>query len=151
MTGGQYSPTSPLASLTTTSPKGVPEPPFDICVLAIASGANFVARTTAYHVTQLKKLLKQALMKKGFSVLEVLSPCPTHFGRRNLKGGPLEMMKYLKEKAVPQNRYEKMDPDERSQNFSTGVFIDRERPDFLTVYWELNKADRKAEQGGYSR
>ncbi len=139
MTGGQYSPTSPLGSQTTTSPRGVPEPPFDICELAAVSGANFVARTTAYHVTQLQKYIKQALTNKGFSVVEVISPCPTHFGRRNYKG-PLAMMQYLKDKAVPIKRYEQMGEEEKDGYFPTGIFVEKDRPDFLSVYWDFNKA-----------
>jgi 2-oxoglutarate ferredoxin oxidoreductase subunit beta len=145
MTGGQYSPTSPLGSHTTTSPRGVPEPPFDLCALAVASGANFVARTTVYHVTQLQKMLKQALTNKGFGVVEVLSPCPTHFGRRNFEN-PLAMMHYLKDRAVPAGRYAEMDQAGKEAHFPTGVFAEKDRPDFLSVYEALNKA-----QGGDRR
>lgn len=146
MTGGQYSATSPLAARTATSPRGVPEPGFDICALAQTSGANFVARTSAYHVLQIKKYIKQAIQKKGFSLVEVMSPCPTHFGRRNFSEGPRAMMKYLKEKAVSISRYNSMTPEERSGHFPTGGFVDHDRQDFLTVYWDLNS--QQATQGG---
>lgn len=148
MTGGQYSATSPLTARTATSPRGVPEPGFDVCALAQTSGANFVARTTAYHVVQIKKQIKQAIQKKGFSLVEVMSPCPTHFGRRNFPEGPRAMMKYLKEKAVSISRYDKMTPEERSEHFATGIFVDHNRQDFLTVYWDLNSNNQQAIQGG---
>jgi len=151
MTGGQYSATSPVKARTSTSPRGVPEPGFDVCALAEAAGANFVARTTAYHVVQMKKLIKQALSKKGFRVVEVMSPCPTHFGRRNFTGGPRAMMNYLKEKAVPKARYDKMTEQEKAEHIATGTFADRGRPDFLTVYRELNSTGQEAQQGGDNR
>jgi len=148
MTGGQYSATSPLTARTTTSPRGVPEPGFDVCALAETSGANFVARTTAYHVLQIKKYIMQAIQKKGFSLVEVMSPCPTHFGRRNFAGGPLAMMKYLKERAVPKSRFDKMTDQEKIDHIATGIFVDKERPDFLKVYRELNPINQLADQGG---
>ena len=50
MTGGQGSPTTPMGALSTTTPFGSAEPAFDLCELAIAAGANYVARWTSYHV-----------------------------------------------------------------------------------------------------
>jgi 2-oxoglutarate ferredoxin oxidoreductase subunit beta len=44
MTGGQYSPTTPLGSLTKTSVYGSYEPPFDVCQLAAGAGATYVAQ-----------------------------------------------------------------------------------------------------------
>ncbi len=52
MTGGQGSPTTPQGALSTTTPYGSIEPPFDLCELAIAAGANYVTRWTSYHVKE---------------------------------------------------------------------------------------------------
>lgn len=145
MTGGQYSATSPLGAKTSTSPNGVPEPGFDICELAATAGANYVARSTVYHVTQLIKLIEQAFTKKGFSLVEVMSSCPTHYGRRNYETGRgIAMMNHFKEKAVPIKKYERLTPEERAGFIATGVFVDRNRPDFLTVYKELNSVKQLA-------
>jgi len=140
MTGGQYSPTTPLASRTSTSPVGVAEPDFDVCSLAETSGANYVARTTAYHVNQMKRFISGALDKKGFKVVEVLNTCPTHFGRRNVSGNPTELMKYLREKALSRARYEKLEEEEKEKYFVTGELVNRERPDFLQVYRDFHAA-----------
>jgi len=83
MTGGQTSPTTPLGCYTTTAPYGSVEQPFDLSRLAAAAGANYVARWTAAHPLQLVGSIKHAWEKEGFSFIEVLSPCPTAFGRRN--------------------------------------------------------------------
>jgi 2-oxoglutarate ferredoxin oxidoreductase, beta subunit (EC 1.2.7.3) len=56
MTGGQYSPTQPLDSYSTTTPFGNIEPPFDVCNLAQAAGATWVGRSTSYHAFNLKSL-----------------------------------------------------------------------------------------------
>jgi len=86
MTGGQLAPTAPLGSIATTAPYGNIEHPFDICNLACALGANYVARWGVSHPYQPIKSIKEGIQKKGFSLLEFLAPCPTAYGRRNKLG-----------------------------------------------------------------
>ncbi|GAB4316909.1 MAG: hypothetical protein Kow0069_19440 [Promethearchaeota archaeon] len=83
MTGGQVSPTTPDGSVTPSHPWGNPETPFDVARLAAAAGAPYVARWTTAHPVQAKNSVKKAILKRGLSVVEVLVPCPTNFGRRN--------------------------------------------------------------------
>jgi len=100
MTGGQHSPTTPLGMKAATAVMGNIEPPFDICNLAIAAGATFVARSTAFHFQQTLKLFSEALDHKGFSVLEIVSHCHTSFGRINKLGSHLDMLKQQRDRAV---------------------------------------------------
>lgn len=88
MTGGQYSPTTPYGGVTATTQKGSKENEFDICKLAISAGASFVARSTVYHYNHLRDTIKQGILNDGFSVIEVLTPCPVQFGRRNNMAEP---------------------------------------------------------------
>ncbi|MBU1275729.1 MAG: 2-oxoacid:ferredoxin oxidoreductase subunit beta [Proteobacteria bacterium] len=134
MTGGQYSPTTPLGAKATTAPYGHSEPSFDISALTVTAGASFVARSTVYHVTQLDQMLGQAIKKKGFGVVEVLSPCHTNYGRQNRLGSQLEMMKGYKKQAVRMERWDKLSPAEREGRFAVGVLADREYPTFLETY-----------------
>jgi 2-oxoglutarate ferredoxin oxidoreductase subunit beta len=134
MTGGQYSPTTPLGSRASTAIYGQIEPPFDVSVLCVAAGGAFVARSTVYHVDQTEKLLLQAMTHPGFSVVEVLSPCYTNFGRQNLLGSQIEMMNEFKRAGVPIGRWEKMNETEREGHFPTGVLVDRDLPRFLDSY-----------------
>ncbi|MBU2467720.1 MAG: 2-oxoacid:ferredoxin oxidoreductase subunit beta [Proteobacteria bacterium] len=134
MTGGQYSPTTPLGAKATTAPYGHSEPSFDISALTVTAGASFVARSTVYHVTQLDQMLGQAIKKKGFGVVEVLSPCHTNYGRQNRLGSQVEMMKGYKKQAVRMERWDKLSPAEREGRFAVGVLADREYPTFLETY-----------------
>ena len=134
MTGGQYSPTTPLGAKATTAPYGHSEPSFDISALTVTAGAAFVARSTVYHVTQLDQMLGQAIAKKGFGVVEVLSPCHTNYGRQNRLGSQVEMMKGYKKQAVRMERWEKLAPVEREGRFAIGVLADRDHPTFLETY-----------------
>lgn len=134
MTGGQYSPTTPLDSLATTAPYGNVEPPFQVCELAIAAGASFVARTTVYHAIEMDRMFEQAISKKGFSLVEVVSYCHTTYGRINRLGSAVDMMRRLKENSISQSAAQKLNPEERAAKIVRGVLGDIERPDYLTLY-----------------
>ena len=83
--------------ISATSPYGVFEPSFNLVQLAEAAGAAYVARWTTYHVKQLARSMDEMLNKKGFCFIEVLSPCPTLYQRRNKMGDGLDAMKFYKE------------------------------------------------------
>lgn len=103
MTGGQVSPTTPQNAKTMTTAKGNPELPFDLCRLTKACGAQFVTRYTVFHIRPLINAIKKSLTTKGFSFIDVVSPCPTHFGRRNKQPTLYDMLTDLKNRSV---RYE---------------------------------------------
>jgi 2-oxoglutarate ferredoxin oxidoreductase subunit beta len=134
MTGGQYSPATPFGAKASTAFYGNIEPTMDVGALCAAAGASFVARTTVYHINQMDKLLVQAISKKGFTVVEVMSPCYTNFGRQNRMGSHLEMMKAFKRSGTPVDRWEKMTQEEREGRFPLGVIVDRDLPDYLSSY-----------------
>ena len=95
MTGGQYSPTTPLNGRATTAPYGNIEPPFPICELAAAAGASYMARSTVYHALELDKFISEAIANDGFSVVEAVSYCHTTYGRLNKLGTAADMMRAL--------------------------------------------------------
>ncbi len=134
MTGGQYSPTTPQGKFATTAPYGTIEPPFDVCDLATAAGASFVARGTVYHAVPLDKLIEQAINKKGFSLVEVMNPCPTSFGRRNKQPTPLVMMNWLKDNCIPKQKFDKMSDEEKAGKLPIGVFVNIEKPEYTEQY-----------------
>jgi len=92
MTGGQIAPTTPFGEMTATSPYGNPESPFDIVKLAAAAGATFVARWTTYNVLELTQGMKEAIRHRGFSLIEVLSQCPTQQRRMFDMRDPLHVL-----------------------------------------------------------
>jgi 2-oxoglutarate ferredoxin oxidoreductase subunit beta len=134
MTGGQVSGTTPAWAVTSTTAYGNPEREFDICALAETAGANFVARCTPDQGWEMKEIIKQALQKKGFSLVEVVSPCPTHFGRYNEMKETSEMLHWLGERALPLERYRSLSESERKNHFPVGALVDRNEPDFNTRY-----------------
>jgi 2-oxoglutarate ferredoxin oxidoreductase subunit beta len=78
LTTGQTSPTSRLGMKTKSMPFGSIEAPINPISLALAAGATFVARGFSGDQKHLVELLKQAIEHKGFSFLDVFSPCVTY-------------------------------------------------------------------------
>jgi 2-oxoglutarate ferredoxin oxidoreductase subunit beta len=114
MTGGQIAPTTHHGERTATSPYGNPESPFDIVVLASAAGATYVARWTTYHVVELTRSIKEAIWHRGFSLIEILSQCPTQqrrmFGMRDpVHRLPSRILEMFSESTYVRGRPERLD------------------------------------------
>ncbi|MDY6864035.1 MAG: thiamine pyrophosphate-dependent enzyme [Thermodesulfobacteriota bacterium] len=138
MTGGQEGPSTPFKSRTTTTPYGNFESPFNIPYLVESAGAIYIARWTALHVRRLFKSILEAINKKGFSFIEVISACPTSFGRKNKLGNPLEMLKFFHKISVIQNNIHTRKAHlDLSNEIVVGKFVDIERPDFFEQYKEI--------------
>ncbi|MBD3172858.1 2-oxoacid:ferredoxin oxidoreductase subunit beta [Candidatus Bathyarchaeota archaeon] len=142
MTGAQYGPTTPLDMRTPTSPYGNIENPFNLVALVASSGATMVSRWTVYHVHHLKNSIKKGLRKKGFSFIEVLSPCTTGYGRLN-KMNPIEMMRDLKDIG----KIKKVHPTEAiiepGKKIILGDFVDVEKPTYSDVLDQVSKRARE--------
>lgn len=79
LTTGQYTPTSPLGFKGRSTPAGTKELPINPLELMLSSGATFIARGTSHGLELLKKIFKEAIMHKGFAVIDVLQVCVTYY------------------------------------------------------------------------
>ncbi len=77
LTKGQSSPTTPQGMVTGTTPFGMQDPPLDPILMFLAYGFTFVARSFSSNVKELATLLQAAVAHKGFSIIQLISPCPT--------------------------------------------------------------------------
>jgi len=119
MTNGQMAPTTLLNQKTLTTPQGRNERdegyPIRICeLLATIDGSRFLARTSitsAKNIIKTKRLLekgfKSQIEKKGFSLIEILSPCPVYW-----RMTPNDAMKFI--------------DDNMTATFPLGIFKDWE-------------------------
>ena len=131
MTGGQYSPLTGYGDFATTAPFGNIDRSFDVVKLAMGAGASFVARTTTYHVRSMIKILEKAITHKGFSVVDILSQCPTYFGRKNKLGSAVDMLKYYKTHTTPiGSKEKKKNPD----LIERGIFVQEKHPEYCIEY-----------------
>ena len=108
MTGGQMAPTSLPGQVTQTSPYGrdVATQGYPVKVsemLATLDGPEYIARVAVNNVKNVKaaqKAIKKAfenqINKKGFSLIEVVSSCPTNWGMT-----PVDALKWIDEKMIP--------------------------------------------------
>lgn len=77
LTKGQGSPTTPLGMVTGTTPFGMQDPPLDPILMFLSYGFTFIARAFSSNVKDLSTLLQKAVAHKGFSIIQLISPCPT--------------------------------------------------------------------------
>lgn len=105
MTGGQLAPTTRIGGITTTTPEGSTIQPINTQGILLSNKKYFYARSSPIFKEHLKKCLKQALEYKGFSFIEVISPCIINYARKMGKSAA-DMFKEIKEtyKICAQNR-----------------------------------------------
>jgi 2-oxoglutarate ferredoxin oxidoreductase subunit beta len=123
MTGGQVASTTPKGSKTSTTGEGNPYRPFVLCKLVEAAGATYVAKYSVTQPISLISSIKKALLHVGFSFIEVLSPCPTQFGRRNQIDRPEEMIQDLIRRCILKEEAERLTEEELEGRIITGEFL----------------------------
>jgi 2-oxoglutarate ferredoxin oxidoreductase subunit beta len=137
MTGGQTAPTTPGEVITSTNPYGTYDSSFNLPYLVEAAGAVYVARWTTFHVRQMARAMQEMFSKKGFCFLEVLSPCPTLYQRRNKMGDGLDTMIFYKEHSKIRNGAPTSEVAlSKSGEIIVGKFVDRERSDYRDLMHE---------------
>jgi 2-oxoglutarate ferredoxin oxidoreductase subunit beta len=146
MTGGQVGATTPHKARSSTTALGNPETPFNLPLLAWAAGATHVARWTMLHARDLTDSVQTAISRKGFSFIEVLSPCPVNYGRRNREKS-LDTLRQYHEKTIVKNGAH---PSELDIDFTKGVilgtFVNVDRPTCDEVYKKMYLSQEAPEQ-----
>ncbi len=144
MTGGQAAPTTPIGGITTTTPYGNIEHPLDVCAVAQALGASYVARWPVTYPYQPIKSIQQGITKRGFALIEMLSPCPTAYGRHNNLKNLERHWQWYRDHVVLKEEYERIErfgtDTERAalrDKMPIGVFQDIERETFSDQWQAL--------------
>jgi len=147
MTGGQVAPTTPFKAKTTTTPYGSFEHPLDAAKLAVTAGACYVARWTTAHPNELKESIKKAIKMQGFRFIEVVSQCPTAFGRRAGFKDAGEMLKWFKQNSIPIQQAKQMSGEKLVNKIVIGVFIRRKRSSLIkAIYGTIERCRKIVEQ-----
>ncbi|MFX1409247.1 MAG: thiamine pyrophosphate-dependent enzyme [Promethearchaeota archaeon] len=154
MTGGQAAPTTLYGAESTTTPYKMFENRIDGVKLALAAGATYIARITVAHPRTLMKYFRKALKHKGTSVIEVITPCVTYFGRKNLdrlgveyldiKGEKMDntgrMLDWIKRNSVRINQAKFMTEEELFNNYIIGEFrYEPDKPEYSEEYTKIQK------------
>ena len=136
MTGGQSGPTTPIGGYTTTTRYGNIEHPLNLVHFAAACGATYVARWTAIHVRRIRESIKKAISKNGFSFVEIITPCPEEYGRRNKISDPVENMKRLRNISEVKSGIDPAGAVVGPDKIVVGEFVDIEKAEFTHSLWE---------------
>jgi 2-oxoglutarate ferredoxin oxidoreductase subunit beta len=139
MTGGQSSPTTPYGMRSSTTTYSSIEQAFKISELAVTAGAVFVGRGTVYHAKLLDSLIEKAVLKPGFSVVEVIAHCHTQYGRQNRLGTAVEMMEWQRDHAVTAEKAGAMKPEELEDKVVIGVLVDKDLPVYQDEYEKIRE------------
>jgi len=129
LTTGQTAPTSDEGFKTKSTPSGVLEKPVNPVLLALASGATYVARGFSGDTSHLSEIIKKAIKHKGFSFIDILQPCVT-FNKQNTYDFYREKIYKLDEL----ESYDKSDLNEaikrsmEEEKIPVGIFYQVERP-----------------------
>ena len=78
LTTGQYTPTSPTGFRGRSTPGGTVEKPLNPLELMLTSGATYIARGYSHGIEQLQRLIKEAVLHRGFSFVDVLQVCVSY-------------------------------------------------------------------------
>ena len=132
MTGGQVTPTTPNSAIASTTPYGNYEYPFSLPFLMDAAGATYIARWTSMHARNVTQSIEEALLRKGFSFIEVISPCTTLYLRRNRLGDGVDMLQHYQDNSILKHG---CDTRETAIDYQgkivIGKFVDKNKPSYL--------------------
>jgi 2-oxoglutarate ferredoxin oxidoreductase subunit beta len=124
MTGGQHSVTTPTDGITSSTPWGNIEGPMDLCGTAVAAGAAWVCRATAFDA-DLADVIATAIQQPGFAMIDIWELCTAYY--------------------VPRNKLKKRDLlallDEHG--LELGLQADHPRPEYSVRYREAHRAGKR--------
>jgi Pyruvate/2-oxoacid:ferredoxin oxidoreductase gamma subunit len=124
MTGGQHSVTTPTGGVTSTTPWGNVEGPMDLCGIAVAAGAAWVYRATAFD-KDLADTIATAIEQPGFAMIDVWELCTAYYMPRN----------QLKKRDILALLGE--------HGLERGLQVDRPRPEYSARYHEACQSDER--------
>ena len=138
MTGGQISPTSPKGSFGTTAPYGNHDTPFKLAELVAAAGATYSARWTTVQIENLVTSIKDGLKNPGFSFIEVVTLCPTYYGRKNKLKTPTAMAAVMKANTINKSVADTMRERDLEGKIVVGEFARKQREEFTDALDEIS-------------
>ncbi len=144
-TGGQYGWTTPQGIVTDSSPYGMFEPNWvqperDVLMIVKEAGATFLARHVSMDGAALVETLRKAILNNGFSLVHVVYPCTTNFGKNALGSrNAVEIFKWIKSHAAPLGK------ENENTFWRTGIYFDasNSRPEFSQMMREKVAEVRK--------
>ncbi|HDT12517.1 MAG TPA: 2-oxoacid:ferredoxin oxidoreductase subunit beta [Candidatus Marinimicrobia bacterium] len=142
LTKGQASPTTPIGEQTKTTFYGNMEEPINPVRMMIAYKASFVARTFSGDPKNATDIITQAIQHKGFSFVEVLSPCPTFRGVEQFKL-IREKIQYLTEEYQPTDEVKAFEIANDNDFIRLGIIYRQNRPIYTDIMKKMMEVSQK--------
>lgn len=121
LTKGQASPTSQMGFVTPVQVNGVILEPYNPIAVAIALDASFVARAYIGDMEETKKILKKAIIHKGYALVDIFQPCVS-FNKINTYQWFREHTYYLEDSYDPHNKNEAFKKATEKDKLPLGIF-----------------------------
>lgn len=150
LTKGQASPTASSDYSTKTQPKGNEMEPFNPLATAIALNASFVGRVFCQDIQQSKEIIKEAILHKGFSIVDVFQPCVV-FNKINTYKWFKENTYYLEEEYNPDNRIRAFERSIETEKLPLGIFYKNDRVTLEETASNINKTQKPLYQHSVDR
>jgi 2-oxoglutarate ferredoxin oxidoreductase subunit beta len=150
LTKGQVAPTSDLGMVTSTTPYGSPDNPVNPLAFCLVYGATFVAQGYSGSPKEIAGLIKQGMEHKGFSYINLVSPCPT-FNKTNTFQTFKDLVEPLPADHDRTNRAKAVELALNSEGkIRTGVFFEAKTPDYQERLDEIKKKAGKFTAAGFN-
>ncbi|MBB6452845.1 2-oxoglutarate ferredoxin oxidoreductase subunit beta [Salirhabdus euzebyi] len=140
LTKGQTSPRSEVGFVTKSTPEGSIESSINIMEMALSAGATFVAQSFSSDLKDLTSIIEQGIQHKGFSFINVFSPCVTY--------NKVNTYDWFKENLVSLSTIEDYNPQDRSLAMKT--LMDHDSLVTGIIYQDKNKKSYQELVTGYS-
>ncbi|KKS24504.1 MAG: Pyruvate synthase subunit beta [Microgenomates group bacterium GW2011_GWC1_41_8] len=139
LTTGQNSPTALKGTKAKSTPQGIIEEPLNPTALAISQGASFVGQGFAGDIPHLTNLIQQAILHKGFSVVNVYQPCVT-FNKLNTYAWFRQRVYHLDENYDKTNKVAAMEKSfELLEKIPLGILYQVEKPTYEESIGQLGE------------
>lgn len=149
LTKGQVSPTSKVGLTGSTTPYGCPDEPVNPVGYVLTYGASFVAQGFSGNPKQLTELMKKAIQHKGFSFVNVISPCPS-FNRQDTFKAYKELLEPIPETHDTSDRIKALDlAFNANGRVRTGIFYQIEKPVYQDRLDDIKKKSKPADTPDY--
>jgi len=141
LTTGQTSPTSVPGFKTKTTPEGAFEYPINPLALAVSAGGTYVARGFAGDIPHLTDLIVQGVWHRGFSLIDVMQPCPTFNPELSYDWYRQRVYRLEANGYVPDNRFRAWEITQEpfDQKIATGVLYEEDRLILEDSYPQISK------------
>lgn len=146
LTKGQASPTSKVGLVGSTTPYGSPDEPINSIAYTLTYGATFVAQGFSGNPKELNQLIIKGIKHKGFSFINVISPCPS-FNKRDTFKVYKELIDPIPETHDVSDRVKALDlAFNTGGKVRTGLFYDVTKPDYWSMLNEIKKKSKASDK-----